>query len=243
MKRLRKLSYGALSLISLPQDILAIDQISVTDQGRSSIELSSTGLNRLYVKGDRIKQIYGDIHDMKVDHDPDTGQLFMKFQSWRKDFEVTVVTENGLTHDLDIHPHKGPGRVIQLTSVKGDDNSSKAISENSNFEVPSSQELMIGFIKDLALGKGENSEKIPLNECTRNLPDTLEFVEGDSYKKGGLQGEKMWLKNISGNKLTLSEDLLKESNDLGIYIENPELEADEGTLVIIVNSPLKGIQS
>lgn len=100
----------ALSQVHSLQTLPFIDQFS------SKIEVSSLDFTRIKIKDDRIKQLFGQTDSLIMEIDDELGQIFIKPRlNSKKAIRITLVTENGLTHDLKLIPKNQEAESILFT--------------------------------------------------------------------------------------------------------------------------------
>ncbi len=106
-----------LSVQALPAQ--ALQQISVRDQERASVSISSTDVNRIALVNDRIKAIYGGQDQANFTTDEETGQVFITTKKPNL-FGISLITEKGFTIDLNLKPSDVTSETI-LLSVNPDE--------------------------------------------------------------------------------------------------------------------------
>lgn len=87
-----------LSLLSIS---LFAKELSLKSQTRLNIELSTEGMNRLFIKGDRITKLVSQEDSLKIEGDPRDGSLFIS-PRMPKNSKVyaTLFTEKGFMQNL-----------------------------------------------------------------------------------------------------------------------------------------------
>lgn len=101
-----------LALYILP--VKAMQQISVRDQERAEVSISSTDVNRIALVNDRIKAIYGGQDQATFTTDEETGQVFITTKKPTL-FGISLITEKGFTIDLNLKPSESTSETILLT--------------------------------------------------------------------------------------------------------------------------------
>ena len=92
---------------------------------RIRISIGSDSLNRIAIEDDRIVDIFGDEEAFTMSIDEGHGQAFLKASesNGSKPISLSIMTENGLTQDVELIPTKESAQTIILTgstvTVKG----------------------------------------------------------------------------------------------------------------------------
>lgn len=114
-----KASLLSMSLMLLAHVAMAATQVLTLNEGeRLTASISMDAMNRLAVANDRIVNLFGDEGTFVSQQDEQTGQLFIKptVLNAQKPLSLTLVTENGLTQDLNLIPDASEPSTILLKS-------------------------------------------------------------------------------------------------------------------------------
>lgn len=90
--------------------------LTVSEGKRLEASIAQDSMNRLMVSNDRILNIFGDEGSFVTQSDEQTGQVFIKptVENGLKPLSLTLITENGLTQDLTLHPSQMTAATIVL---------------------------------------------------------------------------------------------------------------------------------
>ena len=114
----------------LPLIVLELLQLKALDAGqtitmnpdkRLQAKIACDSMNRLSVTNDRITQVFGDNDAYEVQTEENTGQVFLKptAENGKKPLSITLVTENGLTQDMTLHPEEREATTVILKNPSG----------------------------------------------------------------------------------------------------------------------------
>jgi type-F conjugative transfer system secretin TraK len=205
---------------------MALTEVSIKDQGSSTLELSTKSLNRLMVENDRIKQIYGADDRITFDSDEGTGQVFIKLNEPLKDpMNLTLITENGLTHDLEIYGKSISGQVIRLKGIGTDP---------SILEKPKTlSQSFAEFISHYQSGGSPVGYNYTPLETLRKGPESIEVLAIGTYSNGSLIVDIYSVHNIGDEDISISEDQFKEIGDEVLSLNHLKLAANEETKLFV----------
>lgn len=176
--------------------------------------ISSQGLTRIAVKGDRISNVFGATGDYVLEADEDQGQIFIRpadvssfaFGGVKpKPIHLTLVTEGGHTQDLRLLPQdKVPDAIILKTN---EDIKQEVLKEKN------SAPIMREEVADLI--RASRDGRIPLGY--KSMPLDLQTLQGPYLLVKELKGEKLRcltyeVKNQSSSSLVLSEEEFSKTN-------------------------------
>ena len=109
-----KLALGLGFMFSLPT--AATQNLIMDANQRIEAAICAHSKNRLAVANDRITQIFGDEGTFESQHEESSGQVFLKptADNGTKTLALTLVTEQGLTQDVALHPTASSARTVIL---------------------------------------------------------------------------------------------------------------------------------
>lgn len=112
--RLKLCSLFAVSIL-IGSSAFSAQTFIMTEQERLKATISAKELNRLQVVGDRIASVFGAPNVFSLEHEDVKGQVFLKVHEGAPaHFDVSVVTESGLTQDLLLKVNKEEGQTLLL---------------------------------------------------------------------------------------------------------------------------------
>ena len=219
--------------------------------------ISSQGLTRIAIKGDRISNVFGATGYYVLEADEEQGQIFIRPADGNsfslggvkpKPIHLTLTTEGGHTQDLCLLPQdKAPDAIILKTN---EDIKHEVLKEKNN-RAP----IMREEVEDLIRASREG--RIPLGY--KSMPLDLQTLQGPYLLVKELKGEKLRcltyeVKNQSSGSLILSEEAFSKTNawrqsskypayfsgsassesPVAILISNKTLNPGEGANVYVV---------
>ncbi len=207
------------------------------------VKVSETGLTRLSVQGDRLREVIGLDDTVVVDKDEANGHLFLK--GVRTKQTITVVTEGGNLQDLTLIPGtKGSTSIL----LKQDGQTAKTDRAHTphtplSFGTPFHPEMnpgqanslannIMGIMRYVFAGHGTLCEK----STTRTARTGLEAVSTHQYRAQTLVGDVYTVKNTHECPTAICEKDFYHAGDLALAFSKKELEPGEtATLFVIRN--------
>ena len=203
------------------------------------VKVSQTGLTRLSVQGDRLREVIGLDDTVVVDKDEANGHLFLK--GVRSKQTITVVTEGGALQDLTLIPEAKGSTTILL---KQDLQPAKSEMDRTSFPLGSSlhqtsprqsmsaADVIMGFIRQLFAGYGTLCDK----PTTRKATTGLEAVSTHHLRSHTLTGEVFTVKNTHENPTAICEKDFYQAGDLALAMSKKELEPGETAKLFVVRN-------
>lgn len=195
-----------------------------------SANISSTNLTRIEIDGEKIIKDYSSADISKKITKP-LGQVYL-IPNTLQTFNIYVVSENGNTYNLKLTPSK---------KIHGDSILIKPIHNNKQSNVAAvnfSNQPYIRTLNYLIETMYLNKDDSQFMGTSLNQPiityNGLDSVLLKSYTNGSMSGQVLLLKNVSKNKLQLTEAQFYSDHTLAVAIENPELAVNDFTRVFIV---------
>lgn len=230
---------------------LALKEIHIRNHHQTTLEISKSHPNRFAIKGDRIKELIGGEDSLIIESEEETGQVFLKPKNPQalNPIYITILTENGLTHDLELIPQDKKGESI-LFYEKAGSQEEKGTSREIEIEEESQKQASLNpreilfFLKQIILemrGEKGNIHKEPLLKSDRlfKVKDEgerflLEVTPMALYKERFLEGHVLSLINKGEKPFVLKEKDMTLPGDLGVMLLKNILSPQESTLLFIV---------
>lgn len=204
------------------------------------LKVSDTGLTRISVQGDRLREVIGLDDTVNVEKDEANGHLFLKGVKTKQ--TITVVTEGGALQDLTLLPTAKGSTTILLknetqnskTDVRrsplslGDSPRSPLASSSST----SPSNTIISFIRQLCAGQGT----APEHTTKRTTTGGLEATSTHHLQAQNFVGEVYTVTNTHDHPTALCEKDFYQMGDLALAVTKNELEpGEEATLYVVRN--------
>lgn len=209
----------------------------MSEQHRLEAHIATDVMNRLAVANDRIINVFGDDGAFVAQTDEHTGQVFIKPTSdnQQKPLSITIITENGLTQDLTLHPDQPSASSVILKSAyqKSQHASEPRLAPGfSKTSEHSIQEQTIHWLRKAVLGElPEFQGKYSTQKRTHG---TLHAKHERRYSAGALWIDVFRLKNTAHQSESLLEKHFFKSGDLAISIQKRTLAPHETTLLYVL---------
>lgn len=207
-------------------------EVYVADNGDTiSATISTKNLTRIEIEGQKIIKDYSSAEVTKKITKP-LGQVYL-VPNQAASFNLYIVSDSGNTYNLHLTPSKtasGDSIVIKPTASK--------VKPTSNSLVFSTQSYVrnINYLMQLMYLNQEADGTY--NVTPENQPfetyDGLDSVLYKSYNNDSLLGQVILVKNVSKEKLLLTEGQFFSEHTLAISIEKPELNVNDFTRIFIV---------
>lgn len=169
----------------------------MNEQERLQATISAHELNRLQVVGDRIASVFGAPNIFSLEHEEVKGQVFLKVHEGAPArFDVSLVTESGLTQDLLLKVHKEEGQTLLFKPSKP----APDLNEGASESPPSVDliRLMVSHTTNSGYLRQQVSKPLPL---WRDVQLTLMEV----WKGSDLEGRVYKITNTGDTHLLLQE--------------------------------------
>ena len=211
-----------MSLVGVSAHGLQIKQI-IQDE-RVSATISSQDLNRIEVKGDRITQVFGSSGTFIVDHDRESGHLYIKptLANAMRPISISITTEKGLVQDLHLFPKAVPSETIFL-KVK-----EKERGNHKNFK-----EEVIDLMQKVVRGDLPSHYEASFDSNPLYLWKDIKTEIIQSYRGSKYQAEVISFTNDTKSSVILHETqfLCKEHPTLAVGIKQSFLEPGETSYI------------
>jgi type-F conjugative transfer system secretin TraK len=203
------------------------------------LKVSDTGLTRISVQGDRLREVIGLDDTVNVEKDEANGHLFLKGVKTKQ--TITVVTEGGALQDLTLLPTaKGSTTILlrnEQTSKSDIKRSPLSLGESirSPLATPSAispSNTIISFMRQLCAGQGT----APEHKTKRTTTGGLEATSTHHLQAQNFVGEVYTVTNTHDHPTALCEKDFYQMGDLALAVTKKELEpGEEATLYVVRN--------
>ncbi|MGL5720273.1 MAG: TraK domain-containing protein [Alphaproteobacteria bacterium] len=205
-------------------------EIPLREQKILPVLLSSQAMTRIWVKDDRIQQLFGMTEDVVLETDDEHGQIFLKILG-NKPVYVTLVTEAGVSQELKLIPKKKDPEPLMLVS-RPKDSSNVAPSRGNTLAWTAA----IFELRNIARTLPQNFIPKPSERlrCLRAKSSGLEHVSVERLYQQDTQGVRRVIDrlNYKGAKfLNLSPSCLAQVGEVALGIERTQLEPGQSTLL------------
>ncbi len=217
-----------LCLISLG---VSAKEVYTADNGDTiSATISNKNLTRIEIEGQKIIKDYSSAAVTKKITKP-LGQVYL-VPNQEASFNLYIVSDNGNTYNLHLTPSKkAVGDSILIKPILKTKSSVSSLSFSSQSYVRNINYLMqLMYLNTDADG---NYNVTPENQAFATY-DGLDSVLYKSYSNDALIGQVLLVKNVSKDKLLLSEGQFFSDHTLAIAIEEPELKVNDFTRIFII---------
>jgi type-F conjugative transfer system secretin TraK len=230
-----------LMAVCLPA-VQASQTIVLAENKRLEAKICAGSMNRLAVANDRITQIFGDEGTFESQNDDNLGQVFLKPtpENGEKSLSLTLITEQGVTQDLTLHPTAASATTLILKHSSAKQNPSSAptpdLPLHPSLERVSQQgadpaDRVLGLLRQavqnrLPAGEGD----VPVRPNPEGYAVSVEQVlSAESYTVLVLKAK---------NTLTTQRDVLEQAfyrpGDLAIHVQERVLLPQASTLIYVV---------
>lgn len=222
--------------------------LTLSENQRLQIAISSDSMNRIAVTNDRISQVFGDEGTFVSQADENTGQLFIKPspENGTKPLSITFITENGVTQDLALKPTAKSAtttvfnpKVFSTSVVK---NASKQGAFGSIYPDIESLQKMLPFqeqllliMRQLVAGQLMEKEEGGDNH-NRSNPEGFDLKHIKSYQAGPYCAKVFSVQNTTSTAIELLEKAFYQAGDLALSFEKRILMPGEKTQLFVVRS-------
>lgn len=203
------------------------------------LKVSETGLTRISVQGDRLREVIGLDDTVHADKDEANGHLFLKGVKTKQ--TITVVTEGGTLQDLTLLPTAKGSTTILLKNVaqssKTDGGRSplsfgESIRSHLQTNPISPSDTIISFMRQLCAKQGTATE----TKKTRTTTGGLEAMSTHHLQTQNFVGEVYTVTNTHDHPTALCEKDFYQMGDLALAVNKQELEpGEQATLYVVRN--------
>jgi type-F conjugative transfer system secretin TraK len=237
---MRKVFYILLGLISgaaVAEDAAVPKKASsqilkINQEERLTAKIALDYMNRLAMVNDKIVRIFGDDGTFVHQADDNTGQIFIKptLDNGLQPLAITIITENGITQDLNLVPSKSKAATIILKSIVKNQELPIGRLGLANREL-NIEEQWIQIIKQAVLGELTVLEhRVAPRRSAANFK--MHYVK--SYYANSYVVEVWLVKNNGKNLQEVLEKTFFKTGDLAISVQNRLLESGAKTYLYVL---------
>jgi hypothetical protein len=235
--------------------------LKADEHKRLEASICPDSMNRIAVANDRITQIFGDEGTFENQSDEATGQVFLKptAENGPKSLSLTLITEQGVTQDLTLHPTAKSPKTLILTRDPASRealgaNSGAVPSQNPSFPEPPFQqsnldsrgefssfrktlpiqEELLTVLKQAIMGQLPRGEEewvpYPPSSVSAGYSITLD----QSWQIGPYVIHALLIENTTPTPLELQEKDFYQSGDLALNLSRRILAPQGKTTLYVV---------
>ena len=225
--KIKIVSFAICMLLS--RDVFALQELTVKDQDKIDVTISSSDVNRIAFTNDEIKSVYGSLSLVHVEKDEDNGQIFLTPKARKtKPFTLSLISASGATVDLRVKAVKGESETLLL---KLDKRGSEELTKEKKAKERIIRKIISGALRGKTL-KGYRileHEDFSLDRGEKSLIQKRSYI-GSKYRILVFDYE-----NLKSSKQTISENMFKISpNSIAVAIVKKTLEPKEKTKLVVV---------
>ena len=230
-----KVSLLGLSLITFGNVAMAATQVlTLNERARLTASIAGDAMNRLAVANDRIVNLFGDEGTFMTQNDEQTGQVFIKPTSdnQQKPLSLTLVTENGLTQDLNLIPDALEPSTVILKSGAPLAHPSFQETSIQVFKASNTMDRAVQLLKQAMLGQLPSHK-----ESVKSRPlSGLQMQYQTSFGVEGFRVQHWVIQNTSKQSQELLEKNLYERGDIAMTLDKHWLGPREKGEVYILSA-------
>ena len=239
----------ALALILAFLSFLKSQPMSATK--KIPFQISSLDTNKVVLKGGEIERVYGDQGLFSFDHDPASGQLFLKLvEPLEGPLTLTLVTNSGAFQDIEVSAGAEKGQTLLLEAPAPlwaeEEIAVAGVGEEPRAAIEREQRALT-LCRHLLEEKPLPGYRVHTHSLKRfntlgALPRSHPHADALSFAcrqvvEGPFEVAYLYtLKNTSAQPLFLKEAALAQPGDVLIYIKDPHVEAGARTTVLIIQA-------
>jgi TraK protein len=223
---LKRFGLGFAALLSLSVFSAEAIEIALKEGGIVPVPISRQELTRLWVRDDRIKQLFGLIPDLVLETDEENGQIFVKPLTGSAMY-LTFVTEGGITQAVKLLPRtQEPEAVVFVQPLRG----------IKNATVPGDR---LGFLVKAVVALRKAVHPMPLNRppCSTDRKPRLKCLRYQlvyQRDEGRYRNSVYELHHRGDRPLILQASCLFEKGDRALALEDRILGPGKTTLLYSV---------
>lgn len=203
----------------------------LNEQQRLDGHIAKQAMSRLTMVNDRIVRVISEAELLHIEHDEHTGQVFVKPTSEQASVALTIISENGLTQDLNLIADLEQSATILLKPAKIRAEPPAALA--SGLTADASQEL-IAVMRQAVLGQ-LTAVKLAATPVRAKVPGCkLQF--NAAYQAGALVVELWRITNTTKELKRLAETDVFQVGDLAISVLVTKLAPQASTYLYILRS-------
>lgn len=211
----------------------ALQTLTAADNGNVHALIAPTELNRIFVEGDRIKNVRGTEGQYILNQDNQNGQIYVKPTLGKRSFTLFLQTEQGKTFQVSLTPTASVAQTIQLKAINSKNPKALKWESSSSYE-----QVLVKLVTSMIKGESPDGYDVQSPKKAKSLPlgniATLTLLK--TYTGEHLQGEVYRLKNNTTSEIRLTEPQLYRVDTRAIAIENHVIPANSETTIFTVIS-------
>ena len=238
MRRVFFILLGLISTAAVADEVIVPKKAStqilkINQEERLTAKIALDYMNRLAMVNDKIVSIFGDDGTFVHQADENTGQIFIKptADNGLQPLAITIITENGVTQDLNLVPHKSKAATIILKSTAKHPEPPLGHLGFANREL-NMQEQWIQIMKQAVLGELEVEHKVAPRRTAVNF--RLHYVK--NYLSGNYLVEVWLIKNNTNKPQEVLEKTFFKQGDLAISLQSRLLASGDKTYLYVLRS-------
>ncbi len=213
-----KVSLLGLSLITFGFDAMAATQVlTLNERARLTASIAIDAMNRLAVANDRIVNLFGDEGTFMTQNDEQTGQVFIKptIENQEKPLSLTLVTENGLTQDLNLISDALEASTLILKSGTTSVYSSFQDASPQALKASNTVDRAVQLLKQAMLRQlPSHKESVHARKCT-----DFQMQYQNSFVVEGFSVQHWVIQNTGRQSQELLEKNLYERGDIALSLD------------------------
>lgn len=206
-------------------------EVFIADNGDTiSATISNKNLTRIEIDGQKIIKDYSSADVTKKITKP-LGQIYL-VPNQAASFNLYIVSDSGNTYNLHLTPSKhatGDSILIKPAPSKAKP-ANQLVFNNQSYIRNINYLVQIMYLNQDGDG---NYNVTPENQPFETY-DGLDSILYKTFTNGELIGQVILVKNVSKEKLLLTEGQFFSDHTLAVSIENPELKVNEFTRIFVI---------
>lgn len=221
-----------LTLLCFASALVGAKEVFVAENGDTiNVTISNKNLTRIEVEGQKIINDYSSADVTKKITKP-LGQIYL-VPNTLQPFNLYIVSDAGNTYNLHMSPSKharGDSILIKPASAKSVLEANPVVFNSQSYVRNINYLLQIMYLNKDADGGYNVSPNSQMVETYDNLSSVLY----KTYTNDSLTGQVLVVKNITKDKILLTEGEFYSDRTLAVSIENPELKPNEFTRIFVI---------
>ncbi|MFM8453418.1 MAG: type-F conjugative transfer system secretin TraK [Gammaproteobacteria bacterium] len=212
----------------------AEQRVSVKGDKTLNAVVSNNQINRVAVDGDRIANVKGLAGKFQLDHNADTGEIFLQPNPDEKGpINVFLTTENGNTYSLHLTRKNGEPENITIIPAELLDVTTKEVEFEKSLPY---EQAIVALIK--AMHNADNLIGFDIKITNKSKPklNGLNVIEKAVYKGSKLKGRVLEVSNKTMESVRIQEFDFYQKGDRAVAILMKEVFPQAKTHVYIVEN-------
>ncbi len=205
------------------------------DQKRLEANIGANVMNRISVLNDRIINVFGEEGTFMIQTEENTGQIFIKptLENQTKALSISIITENGITQDLLLHPAqtKASTLILKPHYKKSSLETVPASILGEKHRGNNTQEQWIQALRRAVLGE---LPKLGAITVASRKQSGLRLKHIGRYQAENLLVDRFSVHNLTKTTQQLSEKQFYQQGDLAILLTQLVLPAKGNVEVYIL---------